>query len=485
MEVEKYKLIYEVKEKGNIKRILGEEFYKNNYNKEKMIYNNKKITHLRGLFELKNIMNGNLKIKMILSKDCSNKSCMFKDCSSLIQLKFYNNIYNDDEKDILFDNDNILDFDDNNKDTNNKNINNNDKDKILFPFSEIEMIPNLQPNLRKDNLWNAKISVMNEIFSNCSSLIILPDISKWDTFNVIDMSKIFYNCRNLSLLPDISKWNIINVVDMNKMFYNCLSLTKIPDISEWNTKNVSNIDEMFNNCISLVSLPINLRWKDNANYIKDLDDNCLSLINIPDLSMITNNKNNIKFTMNSEFEKFCLIFKSIYKINGEKKIKIYYENFVFNNKDNPNCKMIINNKICKLTDVYEITDDKMKFLKVKLIIFNNEKINFSYMFYECVSLTNFEIYSKQEVEFNKKFHMQKKKIPTSIKNENNCTQINNKSEDIYKTIIENNNYLTSNNSRTNSIYNSSCENQSISLEYELEEKIINSGSNFLSNVKYI
>ena len=169
MKVEKYKMIYEVKDKGNIKRILGEEFYKNNYNKEKMIYNNKKITHLRGLFELKNIMNGNLKIKLILSKNCSNKSCMFKDCSSLIQLKFYNNIYNDDEKDILFDNDNILDFDDNNKDTNNKNTNNNDKDKILFPLSEIEMIPNLQTNIRKDNLWKTKISAMNEIFSNCSS----------------------------------------------------------------------------------------------------------------------------------------------------------------------------------------------------------------------------------------------------------------------------------------------------------------------------
>ena len=143
--------------------------------------------------------------------------------------------------------------------------------------------------------------------------------------------------------------------------------------------------------------------------------------------------------------------------------------------------MIINNKICKLTDVYEITDDKMKFLKVKLIIFNNKKINFSYMFYDCVSLIDFEIYSKQEVEFNKKFYMQKKKIPTSIKNENNSIQIDNKSEDIYKTIIENNNDPTSNNSRTNSIYNSSCENQNISLEYELEEKIINSGSNFLSN----
>ena len=188
MEVEKYQMIYELKQKCTIKRILGEEFYKNNYNKEKMIYKNKKLVHLRGLFDLKNIINDNLKIKMILSKDCYNKSCMFKDCSSLIQLKFYNNIYNDDGKDILFDNKNILDYDYNNKYTNN-----NDNDKILFPLYEIEMIPKLQTNIRKDYSWNTKISVMNEIFSNCSSLISLPDISKWDTTNVIDINKIFYN----------------------------------------------------------------------------------------------------------------------------------------------------------------------------------------------------------------------------------------------------------------------------------------------------
>ena len=41
MEVEKYKMIYEIKRKDNITRILGEEFYNNNYNKGKIIYYNK------------------------------------------------------------------------------------------------------------------------------------------------------------------------------------------------------------------------------------------------------------------------------------------------------------------------------------------------------------------------------------------------------------------------------------------------------------
>ena len=43
------------------------------------------------------------------------------------------------------------------------------------------------------------------MFSNCISLELLPDISKWDTSNVINMSKMFNFCLLLLSLPDISK----------------------------------------------------------------------------------------------------------------------------------------------------------------------------------------------------------------------------------------------------------------------------------------
>ena len=94
---------------------------------------------------------------------------MFKDCSSLIQLKFYKNIYNNDEKDILFDNSNILDFGYNNKDINNNNDNNS-----------------------------------------------LLDISKWKMLNGIDMNKMFYNCLSV---------NYINYLNDNY-----LSFENIPEL---------------------------------------------------------------------------------------------------------------------------------------------------------------------------------------------------------------------------------------------------------------
>jgi len=46
---------------------------------------------------------------------------------------------------------------------------------------------------------------MDSKFYNFSSLISLPDISKWNTSNVKDMSYMFCLCSSLISLTDISK----------------------------------------------------------------------------------------------------------------------------------------------------------------------------------------------------------------------------------------------------------------------------------------
>ena len=62
------------------------------------------------------------------------------------------------------------------------------------------------------------VTNMSNIFSNCSSLISLPDISKWNTNNVNNMNHIFYGCSKLSSLPDISKCNTNNLNYMSYIF---------------------------------------------------------------------------------------------------------------------------------------------------------------------------------------------------------------------------------------------------------------------------
>ena len=37
-------------------------------------------------------------------------------------------------------------------------------------------------------------------------------------YNYVNLKYIFYNCSSLSSLPDISKWNTNNVIDISEMF---------------------------------------------------------------------------------------------------------------------------------------------------------------------------------------------------------------------------------------------------------------------------
>ena len=45
---------------------------------------------------------------------------------------------------------------------------------------------------------------MEDLFSNCKSLLSLPDISKWNTNKVVNMKGLFSDCISLLSLPDIS-----------------------------------------------------------------------------------------------------------------------------------------------------------------------------------------------------------------------------------------------------------------------------------------
>ena len=60
-----------------------------------------------------------------------------------------------------------------------------------------------------------------------SSLISIPDISKWKTNKVKNMSYLFNKCYSLAYIPNINNWNISNVSSREGMFKSCLSLVNI------------------------------------------------------------------------------------------------------------------------------------------------------------------------------------------------------------------------------------------------------------------
>ena len=75
------------------------------------------------------------------------------------------------------------------------------------------------------------------------------------------MKGLFCDCSSLSVLPDISKWNTSNISDMSYMFYNCSSLLSLPDLLEWNTNKIENIKFMFTNCKKLPEQIIPKKFK--------------------------------------------------------------------------------------------------------------------------------------------------------------------------------------------------------------------------------
>ena len=177
--------------------------------------------------------------------------------------------------------------------------NNKDKCQIIYANKNLELTEYLDlNNLEKKEILEIKliginkVTNMNGMFSNCYTLISLPDISKWNTNNVADMSWIFSNCKSLISLPDISKWNTNKVINMSYMFNFCSSLISLPDISKWKTNKVIDMSGMFGYCKSLIWLPDISKWK--INKVIDMSgmfSYCKSLYYLPDISKwFTNNK---------------------------------------------------------------------------------------------------------------------------------------------------------------------------------------------------
>ena len=92
--------------------------------------------------------------------------------------------------------------------------------KIIINGKEFDLKTNINKNQLNNDILEIKlkgikkITNMSHMFHRCDRLKSLPDISKWNTQNVIDMSYMFYKCKSLVSLPDISKWDTQNVKDM-------------------------------------------------------------------------------------------------------------------------------------------------------------------------------------------------------------------------------------------------------------------------------
>ena len=157
MNIEQFILKYNIenKKKKNF-NILGKEFIKNNKNKIKLSFNNKKFPS-KSSISTKEFKTNNIKIRLLLSKNISNRSCMFKDCSTLTEINHYNDILFDEEMNNNADN------------INNEIVETNCKDSLKKEFEE--EINNNCYNSKEEMIqnYNSPIKIDKNIYNNIRS----------------------------------------------------------------------------------------------------------------------------------------------------------------------------------------------------------------------------------------------------------------------------------------------------------------------------
>ena len=144
-------------------------------------------------------------------------------------------------------------------------ISNMKKIYITKSYKSLISIDDYQMNNKLDGIDKESISISDESETNQSYLHnntnlsdsnIYPDNSN-ENPSILEASEqkntnLFSSKENFQFSFLLS---FIRITNMKGMFSECNSLISLPDISKWNTSNVNNMNEMFSECNSLISLP--------------------------------------------------------------------------------------------------------------------------------------------------------------------------------------------------------------------------------------
>jgi surface protein len=239
---DKYLLYYSMEQVEDKIKIFGSIFVKNNRNKCKIIFNNKKY-ELQEELDINDLDIDVFSIIIVGVNNISDFSYMFHECDNLIKIE----ILNDDDIDDILD-DNIYSANENMEDLipviNNHNIIND----IVCGISIKDSSESFKE--KKGNIIN-----MSKMFYGCTLLKSIEVNPEYETNNIVDISYMFAQCENLKVFPDISKWNTSNIKDMSYLFQDCKNLISFPDISKWDTSSVKYLSGLFSGCNNCLSIP--------------------------------------------------------------------------------------------------------------------------------------------------------------------------------------------------------------------------------------
>lgn len=92
----------------------------------------------------------------------------------------------------------------------------------------------------------SKLSNLLNLFINCTSLTVVPNINLWEVGHITNFNSAFRSCTQLTM--DLSDWDMSSVTGggMYRMFYNAQSFNS--DLSGWVISGITNLEQTFENC---------------------------------------------------------------------------------------------------------------------------------------------------------------------------------------------------------------------------------------------
>ena len=112
-----------------------------------------------------------------------------------------------------------------------------------------------------------------------------------------------------------------------------------------------------------------------------------------------------------------------------------------------------------MADKYQIDNENIKQLKVKLLVVNNKKIDFSYMFYECKPLKNFILLSKEEEILEKLYRIENTNEFSESIHENYSNDLDNQLTSTFKNTYDDSDLNTIINQAINIYYKNNYPNE--------------------------
>lgn len=174
------------------------------------------------------------------------------------------------------------------------------EDSAIGPWKEYSSVI-MNVSVVDKGIQPAKVQYWFKDFANC----VFMDLSKLDTSKVTIMNKLFSGCSSLVSL-DISGFSTSQVTNMAGMFLGCSKLTSM-DLSHFDIAKVTSTTRMFQDCSSLVNLVLPTSGTPRMNVLVGMFQNCSSLV-VLDLSGI----NTAKTTNASWMFEGCTSLTTIY-----------------------------------------------------------------------------------------------------------------------------------------------------------------------------